>query len=274
MHKKIPVILKRSFQYSFAVVTLINTVAGVIGFTIRDFNEKLTWWHCLLILIAAYVVFTIPIYFAIRAYQHRSYKTKINGKPVTIKVGDLFEEPGWKVIPFNEYFDTQVDDRIIAHNSLNGMMIDDHIGNKLQDLNLAIEDAASASSKFLPMEVNGRKRYPLGRIIPYDSFLMLAFTHFDDQSIAYIGVGEYEQLLIRMWVEMRRVYMGKEIAFPLIGTGVTTIEGTTEKNYTELLRCMLCTLKSSKFQPQKGITIVLQADAMDQIDMNAIREEF
>lgn len=146
--KKIPALLKRSLQYSFAIITFINTVAGVIGFTIRDFSEKLTWWHCLIILIAAYVVITIPIFFGLRAYQHRSYKTKINGKLVTIKVGDLFAESGWKVIPFNEFFDTQVDDVIIAHSSLNGIMIDEHIEGKIEELNTAIRGAVSACQSF------------------------------------------------------------------------------------------------------------------------------
>lgn len=274
MLKKIPSTIKKSLQYGFAVVTFINTIMGIVGYTIRDISDKLTWWHCLLILLGVYEVVSVLIFLTLRAYQHRSYTTRINGKPVTIKIGDLFQEAGWKVIPFNEYFDTQVDDVIIAHNTLNGIMIDDHIDGKIDELNATIKDAASASSKFLPVDDNGRNRYPLGRLIPYNDFLMLAFTHFNDQNIAHIGIGEYEQLLIRMWVEMRRVYMGKEITIPLIGTGVTTIEGVAEKNYTELLRCILCTLKSSKFQPQKGITIVLQPDAMDQIDMNAIREEF
>ena len=110
---------------------------------------------------------------------------------MTIKTGNLFHETGWKVIPFNEYFDTQVDDVIIAHSSLNGIMIDDHIDGKCDELNKVIKDAAFSSSKFLPMDVNGRKKYPLGRLIPYKDFLMLAFTHFDDQNIAHIGIGEY-----------------------------------------------------------------------------------
>ena len=274
MLKKISVLQRKSIQYGFLAITFANTVMGIVGYTVRDISDKLTWWQCLLILLAAFVVVTVIVYFVLRYYQHRSYTTKINGKSVTIKTGNLFHETGWKVIPFNEYFDTQVDDVIIAHSSLNGIMIDDHIDGKCDELNKVIKDAAFSSSKFLPMDVNGRKKYPLGRLIPYKDFLMLAFTHFDDQNIAHIGIGEYEQLLIRMWVEMRRVYVGKDIAIPLIGTGVTTIEGASEKNYTELLRCILCTLKSSKFQPQKGITIVLQPEAMDQIDMNAIREEF
>ena len=73
---------------------------------------------------------------------------------------------------------------------------------------------------------------------------------------------------------MRRVYAAKPINIPLIGGGVTTINGLPEKNYTELLKCILCTLRSSKFQADQGITVVLTKDAIDKIDMNVIREEF
>lgn len=274
MLKKIPSRYKKSLQYGFVVITFLNTVAGVIGYSIRDINNNLTFWHCILILLGLFLIATVIIYFILKAYQHRNYVTKINGKPVTIKVGNIFDEPEWKVIPFSEYFDTQVDDVVIAHNTLNGKMIDSHIDGKIDELRQAIMKAESLPSKFTPVDVNGRKQYPLGRIITYQQFMMLAFSHFDQQNVAYIGVGEYEQILIRMWVEMRRIYMGKMISIPLIGTGVTTIEGVPEKNYTEHLRCILCTLKSSRFQPQNGISIVLQKEAMDQIDMNAIREEF
>ena len=103
MLKNIPVILRRSLQYGFVAVTFVNNVMGIVGYTIRDISDKLTWWQCLLILLVAYAVITVIIHFALRVYQHRSYKTKINGKPVTIKTGNLFQETGWKVIPFNEY---------------------------------------------------------------------------------------------------------------------------------------------------------------------------
>lgn len=42
----------------------------------------------------------------------------IRGIKVNIRKGDIFKTNGWKVIAFNEYFDTQVDDVIIAHNTL------------------------------------------------------------------------------------------------------------------------------------------------------------
>ena len=47
----------------------------------------------------------------------------INGMDIDIVVGDLFVTDGVKVIPFDEYFDIQVDDKVISRNSLNGIFI-------------------------------------------------------------------------------------------------------------------------------------------------------
>ena len=122
--------------------------------------------------------------------------------------------------------------------------------------------------------MNKKKEYPLGRIIQYNQFLMLAFTHFDAENKAYINISEYDQVLLRMWSEIRRVYAGKEVVLPLLGSGITTIDGAPCKNYTELLKCMLCTLKRSNFEPTLGIKIILTKDAIKQIDMNKLREVF
>jgi len=271
--KKISKLIKRSIQYAFSIIAGMSTIVGLWGYTIRDINKDLSWWKWGLILCAVFVALAIVIYFLLIKARHSAYSTEINGKPVVIKIGDIFEESGWKVIPCNERFDTKVDDYIIAHNTLNGKMIDNHIDD-VEALKAAIDMAANDKSKFTPQIIKGRTVYPLGRLIPYSEFLMLAFSHFDENETAYIGVGEYEQLLIRMWVEMRRVYAAKRINLPLIGGGVTTINGLPEKNYTELLKCMLCTLRSSKFQADQGITIVLTQGVIDQIDMNAIKEEF
>nr|WP_250880794.1 macro domain-containing protein [Escherichia coli] len=53
----------------------------------------------------------------------------VEGSIVTVKAGDLFRQDGFKVIAFNEYFDTQVDDVIISHNSLNGLYIDNYLAD-------------------------------------------------------------------------------------------------------------------------------------------------
>lgn len=271
--KRLSRTIKMSIQYSFSIIAGLNTIAGLWGYAIKDINSSWSWWKWGLVLLVALIVLSAIIYGIICLSKHKPYRTVINGKSVEIMVGDLFSETGWKVIPFNDRFDTQVDDIIIAHNSLNGKMIDTYVSN-MDELKTAIRSAPNDVSKFKPVLSGDKYIYPLGRLIPYNDFLMLSFSHFDDQNQAYIGIGEYEQMLIRMWSEMRRVYAAKPISIPLIGTGITTIEGVSEKNHTELLKCILCTLRGSKFQPDQGIRIVLTNEAMEQIDMSIIKEEF
>lgn len=266
--------LKSSIRIAFEVVAGISTLVGIWGFTLKDISENLKWWHCLLILIALHVVAVISIYLILKAFQHRPYVAKIKGKRITIKVGDIFAEQGLKVIPCNEYFDTQVDDVIIARNTLNGKMLQNHVAD-IEEVKKDINDAVQDSTKLPPPKKKGEKwLFPLGRIIRHKDFAMLSFTHFNDQNEAYILAEEYEQCLLRMWTELRRVYAGEPIVLPLIGSGITDIDGIQEKDNTFLLRCMFCTLRSSKLIPDTGVTVVLTDDVMETIDMNTIREEF
>ena len=267
------IIIKKSIRYSFIIITGASTVASLWGYTVKSINNTWPWWKTGILLLALFVFITICFCGILSLTKHKPYKTTINGKSITIKTGDIFSEKGWKVIPFNDCYDTQVDDIVIAHNTLNGKMIDRFVNEK-EELQKTIEMAASDTSSLKPVMSDDRFVYPLGRLISYKEFLMLSFSHFDNQKRAYLGIGEYEQMLIRMWAEMRRVYASKPVAIPLIGTGITTIEGMPEKNYTEILKCILCTLRASGFQPEEGIKIILTNDAMENIDMNIIKEEF
>lgn len=271
--KLISSIVKKSIHYAFSIVTIASTIASLCGYSIRDINKGFHWWQWLIFLILSFIGLSIIVYFSICALRHRSFFTKINGKSVIVKVGDIFEAEGWKLIPCNERFDVQVDDKVIAHNTLNGTMIDRYVTN-LSELKTTIAEAQNDNSLLKGKKTNEQIIYPLGRIIPYRDFLMLAFSHFDKQNKAYIEIGEYEMLLFRMWVEIRRIYAAKPIVIPLLGTGITNIEGMQEKDYTQFLKCILCTLKRSGFQPEKGITIILTTEAMEKVDMNVIRSEF
>lgn len=262
-------VIKKSAQYAFAIVTGVSTVASLCNYTLRD-SGNISLCRAVIILLSAYLLLWAVIFLCYLWQRHRPYATKINGKSVQICVGDIFKEQGLKVIPFNERFDTQVDDVIIAHRTLNGMMIDYHVSDR-EDLKKRILDAQNDKSN---LTIKKAGVYPLGRIIPYNDFLMLAFTHFDSENKAYINISEYEQVLLRMWSEIRRVYAGKEVVLPLLGSGITNIDGLPYKDFTELLKCILCTFRRSKFEPIEGIKIVLTDAGIRQIDMNKIKEIF
>ncbi len=271
--KRIPLLFRKSVSYAFIIISGISTIVGLWGYTIKDINPQWAWWKWALVLLGTYLVVSLIIGLIIKAKEHKPLTISINGKTVKIKVGNIFSEEGYKVIPFNERFDTQVNDIIIAHNTLNGKLIDNYIED-INELKNTILSAAFEDSYYKPTFIEGKAVYPLGRLIPYNDYLLLSFTHFDEHNQAYISVGEYEQILLRMWKEMRRVYAAKHIVIPLLGAGITTIDGTQEKNYTDLLKCILCTLRSSMFQPEQGMTITLTSDTIKQINMNSIKEEF
>lgn len=267
------IILKKSCYYSFAIVTGVSTIASLLGYSIKDlFNDFALLFSILSLFLSFFIIFGI-IALVLSILNHKGFTTAINGKEVTIKKANIFTINGLKVIPFNEQFDTKVDDVIISHNSLNGIMIDDYVEN-IDDLNNTIKAAANDKVDLVPIKKKGKVVYPLGRIIKYKDYLMLAMTHFDNQNQAYISVHEYEAMLTNMWNEIRRVYAGKRVILPLIGSGITTMNGVKEKDNTMLLKCILCTLKRSRFQPNNGITIVLTQDTIDTIEMARIKEEF
>ena len=126
----------------------------------------------------------------------------------------------------------------------------------------------SKDPKNLPRKKTNRGfKFPLGRIIKYKNYLLLSFSHFDDDNVAQITRIEYEQCLITMWKELRRTYNGETIVLPLIGSGITSFTDLTEKSNIDLLKCMICTLKFSKEQFQSDIKIVVKSEVWDDLNL-------
>jgi hypothetical protein len=195
----------------------------------------------------------------------------IRGINVTVKQGDIFRADGWKLIPFNEYFDTQVDDVIIAKSSLNGIFIEKYV-TSIEDLKsaIAVDDRSPLPRHASP---DGTKtRYELGTVKTYqDSYMLLALTHFNEQHEAHTNRAEYEQTLRAMWKEIGRVYAGKPITIPLIGAGLTRLDDMATKPNAELLKCIICTLQTSTVTFNAPITILLTENALKTINLYELK---
>lgn len=114
-------LVKKSFKWSFAIIGAISTIMGVAGVSLIDLLPKDS--GCPFRLFVLVILFVLLAFFAaIVTYHHNKdgVHLVINGMDVDIVVDDLFCTEGVKVIPFNEYFDIKVDDRVISKNSLNG----------------------------------------------------------------------------------------------------------------------------------------------------------
>lgn len=265
--KTIISIIQKSCRYSFTLIAGASTLAGLWGYTVRDINNTYKWWFWLILIILTFIFLSLLIFFILWRKRHTNLKLKINGTSVRIEKGDLFLCDGWKLIPCNEKFDTKVNNTIITHSSINGQMIDKYYVKDMAKLNAAIEKGKAGN-----VNINNGL-VPLGKIITCDDFLLLSFTHVNSNLNSYLLPFEYERVLIDMWQECRRVYASRPISIPLLGSGITSIVGY-EKDFTDLLNCILYTFKRSGFNPEKGLSIILTKEALEKIDMDYIKEQY
>ena len=214
-------------------------------------------------ILASYLL--LVLFIKLILYINKNYAIKARKNNVEIKVGDIFEEKGLILIPFNEYYDVTVDDNIISSTTLHGKFLK-NCKIDIDDLKQVIQNSNDPINLSRKKTSRGYK-FPLGRIIKYEKYLLLAFSHFNADNVANITRLEYEQCLVTMWQELRRTYNGNPIVLPLIGSGITSFTDLPEKSNLDLLKCMICTLKFSKLQFAEDIKIVVTEKVWNDLDL-------
>lgn len=218
-------------------------------------------------------------YVLIWAWANRlnNVSVDIEGSAVNIKVGDIFLQPGLKAIAFNEYFDTLVDDQVIASASLNGIFIQKHLGAPVADLDEHFE-----KYKFRDDEVEDRNlirksgkcvRYKIGTVCVYNDYLLTALAKFDENNCAVLTMPQYLAFLITFWDKVNCVYAQKSVSTPIFGSGITRIDGHKNISDEDLLKIMLWTFRISemRFKYPAKLTILVHEDKIGQINLLDIK---
>lgn len=265
-----PLLWTDSTNMAFAILACIETFLAVSAVSMEKIWGDYSWIIKLLFVIGIFLVIDVVIFVIKRCRSKDGISLNIRGIKVNIRKGDIFKANGWKVIAFNEYFDTQVDDVIIAHNTLNGKFIDNYVTD-LNELNQIISSETDDNTPFKRRTRNNRSIFPLGRIIRYKDYMLLAFTHFDNNNQAHLTQQDYENCLRIMWTEISRTYANKPIFIPLLGSGITRFDVTPQKSNFNLLRCMLCTLRTSGVNINQPITILLTEETMQSINIYELK---
>lgn len=227
----------------------------------------------------AFLISLLLIYIGIWVWSNKLTKINvtIEGSDVTIKVGDIFQEPDFKVIAFNEYFDTQVDNKIISEGSLNGVFIKEHLDIPVADLDEYIATYDFDKDEILGANENRRQgkklRHKIGSICIYSDYLLTAFSKFDDSNKALITMPEYLEFLINFWDRVNRVYAQKNVSTPIFGSGITRIQGHKNISDEDLLKIMLWTFRISemRFKYPARLTIIIHKDKIDKINLLDIK---
>ena len=172
----------------------------------------------------------------------RHVELSVNNSTIEISAGDVFQSEGLKIIAFNEYFDTQVDENIISSQTLNGQFIKKY-AHDVESLDHLIQENQHAQECKIKVNQNrlvGKQiQYKLGTIVPMDDFFILAFSKFDNQNRAYLEMNDYTACLMNMWNECDIHYGGRSIVLPLLGSGITRFHGYENITDQELLEIIL-----------------------------------
>lgn len=262
-------ILKRFSGTVAATGALLSLI--LIFITIPEKTKITAGIACIVFLTLVY------IYYWSSSKNLSEIELKIESTSVVVRSGDIFKQPGLKVIAFNEYFDIQVDDIIITHNSLNGIFINRHLPKTLNDLERHLKEYKFEQSEILELNekrmLGKKQRYDIGTICVYEEFILAAFSKFNEYNQAFLTMPEYLGFLIKFWDSVNRVYAQQSVSVPIFGSGITRIKEHRNISDEELLKIMLWTFRISemRFKHPAKLNIIIHKDKISQISLFDIK---
>lgn len=277
--KKMRVVNGRFFKHYLGIISYFLAVFSVV-IPFIPWKEYILWQRIAVIggMIAILVIVYLALYIWAKKLSHVTLKIK--NTSLTVEVGNLFSysQDALKVIPANEYFDTQVDDIIIAQNTLHGNFIKKYYKNAqcVQELDKKISKKLSNTQGITnPARRAGKKvKYPLGTLVEVDNnYVLLAFSKFDDNNRAHLSREEFFTCLLSMWENLNTSYANREVVVPIMGAGILRLDGGPLSKQ-EILEAMIYSLKLSSCCFNGEIKILLTNDLLKEINLYKLFAQF
>lgn len=256
-------------------ILLEGSILGIIAIFYNDYIvENKTIFIVLFSVI--FIIYHIARYLYYNNLKHLSLKIK--NSTFKIKEGDIFKQDELKVINFNEYFDTKVDDRIIAKNSLNGQFILNNVDSVEELDSLIIETLSNSTQTKNNKRAKGKKtKYELGSIVEYKDYLLTSLTKFDDDNRANLTLRDYLLFLMNFWDNLDKIYANRSVCITLFGSSsITRFKDTNDITDQDLIEIILWTFKVSKikFKYPTTITLVLTKELLNRINLYELKERY
>ena len=199
---------------------------------------------------------------------------------VNVFKGDLFKQKNIVVIPVNEYFDTRVDDVIVAHRTIHGKFIDDNFRNNEDTLYQLIDAQIHNIQGRTP--VNNRAhpgartiKYPIGTCaniqIGDTIYVLFALTHFDADDKAFLPKEEFANAIIKLMNHLATISNNRPVYMPLFGTGLSRLNETHQR----VLLFIIDTISfSCPVAINAGLNIVVYPTDMSKVNLNKVENFF
>lgn len=265
----------KSLIDSFLIKISILSAVATLYCTFGSIPEKSKFWAGIIFIILILLIYVISW---VHANLLKDISIDVEGSTVNIKAGNLFEQDGYKVIGFNEYFDTIVDNKIISERSLNGVFIKDYLKISPKELDILIENHIFDANEVVDRNVDRNSgntiKYNIGAIYVYDDYILTAFSKFDKLNRAYLTMPDYLSFLISFWDKVNRVYAQKDVSVPIFGSGITRIKEHKNIGDEDLLKIMIWTFRISemRFKYPAKLSIIIHPEKINQINLFEIKK--
>ena len=266
---------KRILQrFSYVFSTMAVLISMVFLFVEIDSANKPAVGYSVL-----FVYLIIYFFLWLAENMRQDIVLRIHSTEIMVRFGDIFaENEGLKVIGFNEFFDTTVDNHLISEKSLNGQYIKREYGKDIVELDEIIlqndhlqrVSLGEVSNKFYGKVI----KYPLGTVCEARGYLLVALTHFDENNKAYLYIEDYISALLNFWNEVDRIYAGRIIKLPLLGSGITRFKKYEHITDQELLEIIIWTFKVSqiKLVHPSRVEIILYKQKNESINLLKLKD--
>lgn len=230
------------------------------------------------VVVIACLIVTVATY---RAWPRRSLRREFNlpDISVTVKVGDLFEQPGHLVIGFSDTFDTDpTDGKIINPDSVQGQFLQREYAGDRERLDKEIERALGglkAVGEEQPADKAGkRRRYPIGTVAtlgpPARRYFCVAYTYMQNNLIAKSSVNDLWEALNRVWDAARQFGQRKTLVIPVIGSELARISSLDRDSLLKLT-ILSFVARSRQQDVCKELVVVVHRKDYEKIDMLEVR---
>lgn len=186
---------------------------------------------------------------------------------IEVKYGDIFDiENSKKVIPFTECYTTQTGDgpNEIKEKSICGQFL---ALNNIDKIRETVNNNENIKSN-LRSKYQNLSCYESGVLIPYNQYLLMAFSKLNENGLAEMTYKEYVKSLFKLWKEIDKYYGDNDVCIPIIGSGRTRIG---DKKYTkqDLVEIIIMTYKLSRHKLKSSNKLIIVCRRND-IDLNKV----
>lgn len=262
-------------------ISVLGTISGIVTLISFVFQIK---DPCICIVIP-YIVIVLGISFFLAWFLTRRKESLTisisNNLEIKIKSGDLFDYAkgqNYIVIPVNEYFDTEVNTKIVSASSLHGQFINKYYNCNSPKLHQEINDYLMQKGVEFKLDKNRSnngghtKKYPLGTCVPIQvgqvTFVLVALTHFDEEDHAYVELSEMGSCISSLCHFVSSEAGNNHVFMPLMGMGLSRINQSGQF----ILKYTLDTIVGVKdLTIPGGLKIIVYPPTAKTLDLNAIK---